>query len=99
MGDAVETVDVDVLAGLVYQLPRAVQVKIEIMRGFVAVRRMVAAYDELAEREDGIESKYDEQFRGVFAAIRALMAPTPAQTRKLGFRGEEAAYNAAGVGQ
>lgn len=64
---------------------RAVAVNIEIMRAFVKLRQMLASNAELARRLDELESKYDKQFRVVFAAIRQLMAK-PVQARKeIGF--------------
>ena len=65
---------------------RAVLVNIEIMRAFVKLRQLLASNDELSQRLEGLESKYDEQFKVVFDAIRQLMA-TPARGRKeIGFR-------------
>jgi hypothetical protein len=53
---------------------RAVLVNVEIMRAFVQLRRMLASNAELARRLSELESKYDEQFRVVFDAIRELMS-------------------------
>jgi len=65
---------------------RAVLVNIEIMRTFVRLREMLASHVELARRLDDLEKKYDSQFRGVFDAIRQLMAPPSGGTRKrIGF--------------
>jgi len=62
--------------------PRAIQVNIAIMRAFVRLRQMLASHKELARKLDALERKYDKQFLVVFEAIRQLMAPLPAQTRK-----------------
>ena len=66
--------------------PRAVAVNIEIMRAFVRLREMLSSNVELSRRLDTLERKYDAQFRGVFEAIRQLMAPpvTPKKSR-IGF--------------
>jgi hypothetical protein len=65
---------------------RAVAVNIEIMRAFVRLRQLLASNAELARRLDKLKSKYDKQFKVVFAAIRQLMA-TPVRARKeIGFR-------------
>ena len=65
---------------------RAVAVNIEIMRAFVKLRQMLASNSELSRRLDGLESKYDKQFKVVFDAIRHLMT-TPVRNRKeIGFR-------------
>ncbi len=64
----------------------AITVNIEIMRAFVKLRQMLASNTELAQRLDELESRYDKEFKAVFAAIRQLMA-TPVQDRKeIGFR-------------
>lgn len=56
------------------------------MRAFVKLRQILASNTELSRRLDELESKYDEQFRVVFDAIRQLMS-TPAKDRKaIGFR-------------
>ena len=65
---------------------RAVQVNIEIMRAFVRLREMLAADAKLARKLEALEKRYDAQFRVVFDAIRELMAPGPAQRRRIGFR-------------
>ena len=54
---------------------RALQVNIEIMRAFVQLKRMLATHADLARKIESLERKYDAQFRGVFDAIRELMAP------------------------
>ena len=66
--------------------PRAVSVNIEIMRSFVRTRGMLASHQDLVKRLDELEAKYDQSLKLVFDAIRALGAPPPAPTRKLGFK-------------
>jgi len=61
---------------------RAVQVNIEIMRAFVRLRRMLSVHKDLERKLTDLEQKYDEQFKIVFDAIRALMAP-PEKPRKI----------------
>lgn len=65
---------------------RAIQANIEIMRGFVRLRRMLAESAELARRLDELEKKYDAQFKLVFEAIRELMAPPESPKDRIGFR-------------
>jgi hypothetical protein len=62
--------------------PRAVKVNIEIMRAFVRLRHLLASHTELARKLSEMENKYDEQFKVVFDAIRALMSP-PEKPRKI----------------
>ena len=68
---------------------RAVQVNIAIMRTFVRLREMLAAHKDLEHKLIALEKKYDEQFKAVFDAIRALMAPTQKPRRKIGFEVKE----------
>lgn len=71
--------------------PRAIHVNIEIMRAFVRLRQMIVSHAELARKLDGIEKKYDAQFRVVFDAIRQLMAPPTTKGRRIGFLVKEGA--------
>lgn len=74
---------------------RAVQVNVEIMRAFVRLRKMLASHAGLARKLDALEEKYDEQFKVVFDAIRALMSPSEKPRKKIGFQLKErrAAYS------
>ena len=53
---------------------RAIAVSIEMIRAFIKLRELFASNAELARRLDELESKYDNQFKIVFDAIRELMA-------------------------
>ena len=75
---------VAMLSGLLNS-PRAIAVNVEIMRAFVRLRRMIASHADLARKVDGLEEKYDMQFRAVFEAIRELMLPAPEKKREVGF--------------
>ena len=61
---------------------RAIDVNVEIMRAFVRLRQLMATHTDLARKLTALEQKYDKQFKVVFDAIRALMAP-PAKPRKI----------------
>ena len=68
----------------------AIKINISIMKAFVRMREMLSSNKELAKRLDELESRYDEQFKIVFDAIRQLMAPPPVPTKKkIGFHQEE----------
>ncbi len=73
---------------------RAVEVNIAIMRTFVKLRQMLESSEELSRRLAELESKYDEQFRMVFDAIRELMIPPEPKSNPIGFhvREEQAIY-------
>ena len=65
---------------------RAIEVNIEIIRTFVRLRKMLASNVALARKLTALEKKYDEQFKVVFDAIRALMTPEPEKSqKKIGF--------------
>ena len=78
--------------------PRAVKVNVEIMRAFVRLRQLLATHTDLARKLSALEQKYDEQFKVVFDAIRALMAPPEKPRKKIGFEVKEkrAAYGRRG---
>jgi hypothetical protein len=68
---------------------RAIQVNVEIMRAFVRLRQILSAHKDLERKLHALEMKYDKQFKIVFDAIRALMAPTQKPKRKIGFEVKE----------
>ena len=66
---------------------RAILVNIQIMRTFVRLRTMAGSVADLRRKVGALERKYDTQFKDVFDAIRALMAPPPGGAkRRIGFR-------------
>jgi hypothetical protein len=65
---------------------RAVQVSIEIVRGFVSLRHMLQSTAEFGKKLDALEMKYDAQFKVVFQAIRELMLPRSGPAKRIGFR-------------
>lgn len=72
---------------------RAVAVNIEIMRTFVALRRVVEVRDALRGKLDDLEkhfesklAEHDAQLAQVFSALRELVAPPPiSKKRAIGF--------------
>jgi hypothetical protein len=68
---------------------RAIEVNIAIMRAFVQLREMLASNVKLARKLKQMEKKYDKQFKIVFDAIRALMAPPEKPRKKIGFEVKE----------
>lgn len=64
---------------------RAIQVNIQIMRAFVALRQAMGTHATLAKKIDDLERKYDGQFKMVFEAIRQMMAPPEPKRRRIGF--------------
>ena len=68
---------------------RAIKVNILIMRTFTQLRRMLSTHKELKRKIEEMESKYDEQFKVVFEAIRQLMAPPEKPRKRIGFEVKE----------
>ena len=64
---------------------RAIQVNIQIIRTFTRLREILATHKDLARRLNDLEKKYDGQFKIIFDALRALMAPPIKPKRKIGF--------------
>ena len=66
---------------------QAIQVNIHIMRAFVQVKRLGMTILDIRRRLDGMEKKYDHNFKIVFDAIRRLMEPPPPKklNQKMGF--------------
>jgi hypothetical protein len=78
-----------VMLSSVLNSQQAVRVNIEVVRAFVRLRRMLVSNADLARRLDDLEMRYDAQFKVVFDAIRALMAPPDKARRSIGFKVEE----------
>ena len=72
---------------------RAINVNIQIMRTLTRLMELLSTHKELARKLEELERKYDSQFKGVFDAIRMLMAPPagpePGQTKTIGFKPEQ----------
>ena len=69
---------------------RATRVNVEIMRAFVALRRMLSSHADLVRKIDELEERYDAQFRVVFKAIRGLLDPRIRRPkRRIGYLSHE----------
>ena len=64
---------------------RAIQVNIQIMRVFTKLRKMLATHDDLRQKIEDMEAKYDGQFGIVFEAIKQLLKENDQPKRKIGF--------------
>ena len=65
----------------------AIEVNLNIMRAFVQIRRLGMSIVDLKRKIDGMERKYDHNFKIVFDAMRQLLNP-PARTKpkhRIGF--------------
>jgi len=54
---------------------RAIQVNIQIMRTFAKLRQILATHEELRRKIEDLERKYDQRFKVIFDAIKALVRP------------------------
>jgi hypothetical protein len=75
-----------VMLAAVLQSPVAVAASIAVVRAFVRLRGLLVEHGDLARRLDALEQRYDDQFKTVFDAIRALMTLPKKATRRIGFR-------------
>jgi hypothetical protein len=66
-----------VMLASVLNSPAAIEASLHVVRAFVRLRELLAGHQELAEKLDALEQKYDHQFKAVFEAIRQLMNPVP----------------------
>ncbi len=64
---------------------KAILVNIEIMRTSTKLRTMLAEHVELRRKIDGMEKKYDYQFKMVFDTIKKLLNPPKKQKNQIGF--------------
>lgn len=75
------------MAANVLNSDRAAETSVQVVRAFVKLRQMLASNVELARKLEDLESKYDNQFKIVFRAIRELMTPSPTPApKRIGFR-------------
>jgi hypothetical protein len=76
-----------IMAANVLSSPQAIKASICVVRAFIHLRELLASHKDLARKLEELEQKYDAQFKVVFDAIRALMAPPPEAPReRIGFR-------------
>lgn len=64
---------------------RAIRVNIQIMRTFTKMRELLLNYQELKEKIEHMEEKYDYQFKEVFEAIQQLLIPQEEPKKEIGF--------------
>jgi uncharacterized membrane protein len=79
----------------------AIDASVRVVRAFVRLREIISANSELAAKFAQLERRldsHDEAIAKLFAAIRQLLAPTPAKKREIGFhvRERQARYRAKG---
>lgn len=65
---------------------RAIFVNIQIMRTFIKLRELFVTHKDLQRKIEEMEKKYDQQFKVVFDAIKALLTVPKSKTKKIGFK-------------
>jgi len=64
---------------------RAIEVNIQIMRTFTKLRELMLVHKDLRIKIEGLERKYDSQFKIVFDALRKLIDPPQKPKIPIGF--------------
>lgn len=77
------------MAANVLNSPRAVHTSIAVVRAFLRLRGLALSVEQLARKVASLESRYDDQFKVVFDAIRQLLAPPDPPRRRIGFHSED----------
>jgi phage regulator Rha-like protein len=79
-----------IMAAMILNSPRAVEMSVYVVRAFVKLREVLASNAELARRLDELESRltrkletHDQAITGILNALRSLM--NPPVTRAIGF--------------
>ena len=78
-----------VMVASILNSKRAIEVSIYVVRAFVALREMLGAHRELAQKLSELERKvesHDSHIRSLFEAIRQLMEPPVQKSRRIGFK-------------
>lgn len=76
------------MAASVLNSTRAVEMSVFVIRAFVRLRAYVRGHAEIAKRLDALERRvtdHDEDLGDMFKALRSLLAPSPRNTREIGF--------------
>ncbi len=78
-----------IMAASVLNSEQAIETSVFVVRAFVRIRQMLSAHKDLERCFDALEERYDEQFKVVFDAIRALMSDEEKPKKKIGFEVKE----------
>ena len=67
---------------------RAVKANIAIMRAFVRLREMLVTHEELRQKIEQMEKRYDAKFQIVFATIKEMLETPVRPKRSIGFHAQ-----------
>jgi hypothetical protein len=81
-----------IMAAMILNSPRAVEMSVYVVRAFVQLREMLVSNKDLAKRLDELEARITRQFTthdqaitGIIKTIRELMNPPVPKRRGIGF--------------
>src|SRR6201997_1381017 len=77
-----------IMAATVLNSEQAVEMSVFVVRAFVRLREMLATNEKLAAKIDELEQRldtHDASIQDLIEAIRQMMLPEPATSRKIGF--------------
>ena len=81
-----------IMAAMVLNSPRAVEMSVQVVRAFVRLREMLASNRELAQKLAELERKlegHDAAIRNLFEAIRQLLNSPESPRKQIGFHVKE----------
>ena len=64
----------------------AIEMNLEIMRTFVALRKVASSYKEIVQILKEMRNQYDAQFEEVYTALEKLIDPPQEPRPRIGFR-------------
>ena len=79
------TEHVAIQAANVLRNPKAIEMSVYDVQPFVKMLEMIVEHNDLMRKIASLESKYDQQFKVVFDALRELMMPPTKSKRRIGF--------------
>lgn len=75
------------MASNVLKSKTAIKMSIQIIETFVALRKLANNYEELVDKLQTIESKYNQQFVNIYKILEKLIGPSKQTNRKkIGFK-------------
>jgi len=91
-----------IMAATLLNSPRAIHMSIFVVRAFVRMRTVLLSQREVVAKLGELEHRleeHDDDIRGLVGAIRELMAPAPANPRRIGFQVPHKSTKANGRGR
>ncbi len=89
-----------IMAAMVLNSPRAVEMSVQVVRAFVRLRQVLASHADLARKLAELERKlegHDEAIHNLFETIRRLLDSPALKRRQIGFHVKERATQYASV--